>query len=68
MNIDIGTILEHSALAGVLLAIIQFMLVPMINRLMDRIDALTDRIMQMVENQDKIISQQAEIQKHITDK
>jgi hypothetical protein len=63
MSDAVSTILEHAALAGVLWAIIQMVLVPMINRLMNRIDALTDRMIDVLEKQDKIITQQSAIVK-----
>lgn len=61
MQLDIPTLVEHGALAAVLLAIIQFILVPMINRLMDRLDVLTDRLLQIAVKQDEIIDIQRTI-------
>lgn len=66
MELDIGTILEHSAVAGILFGIIQFVLVPMINRLMNRLDVVTDKLIEIAESQKQIINQQASIVSQIS--
>lgn len=61
MDIILPTLLEHGLLAAVLWAIIQFVLVPMITRLMDRLDLLTDRLLQIAIKQEEIIDIQKAI-------
>lgn len=67
MSAEISTLIEHGALAFVLWFIIQTVLLPMINRLMTRLDTITDKLITIIEKQEQIVAQQQNINAQIAE-
>lgn len=61
MSPELATLIEHGGLVVAMWLVIQTVLVPMITRLMNRLDAVTDRLFEIAQHQETIITQQARL-------